>query len=294
MLILALPARADDNSKALSLIEDAADKICGSISTQGSSDSIKAKGDIEAALSGLLKKLGDVGIRGAGEITSQSYVGVLQQDLPKTLEDIRNCKLKVFESLKEKLLSNQSSSQEQVRPHVGWLEPANDPTPENGCGQSIREKYGKGAVLLLLGSSGSVITARDLLKRPTPIIKVGECRLVRIKLSPNGLTVDAEIYDRSSPKPIGTIRDNGYQIDNDQNIVVDRDLHTLVVHEANSRTELLFVKYVNDYTIFMRGYFTCPRPRLMSVRVTNKDIELGNDGSIEANCSVNTGVLSVR
>src|SRR6202011_4350234 len=55
---------------------------------------------IKAELSGLIKKLADLGIVGTGEVNHATYEGVVQQELATTLKDIRECKLKTLEILK--------------------------------------------------------------------------------------------------------------------------------------------------------------------------------------------------
>jgi hypothetical protein len=61
-------------------------------------------GDVRAQLSGLAKRLADLGISGTGDITSESYEGILQGELATALKDMRECKLAVFNSLKQVLL----------------------------------------------------------------------------------------------------------------------------------------------------------------------------------------------
>jgi hypothetical protein len=88
-----------DTPAALTAIADTADRICGIVATQGETQSSKVAGEVKAELSGLARRLASVGVSGAGDITSSSYQGVLQQDLPTTLRDVRDCKLKVFDRL---------------------------------------------------------------------------------------------------------------------------------------------------------------------------------------------------
>jgi hypothetical protein len=66
--------------------------------------SFKIAGNVKAEVSGLVKKLADLGVIGTGETTSTNYEGVLQQQLADTLKDVRNCKLKTLEILKAQLL----------------------------------------------------------------------------------------------------------------------------------------------------------------------------------------------
>lgn len=100
-LAVAYADEAQDRSQVLKEITDTADRICGSISQSGQSTGMKVTGDVKAELGRLAKVLADLGMTGTGEITSQSYEGVLQNDLASTLRDIMQCKLKVLNSLRQ-------------------------------------------------------------------------------------------------------------------------------------------------------------------------------------------------
>jgi hypothetical protein len=107
---ITLPAHGEDaTQQALKAITDTADRICGTVSPSGQSNSFKVTGDVKAELSGLVKKLADLGIIGSGEVSSTAYEGVLQQELSSTLKDVRDCKLKTLQILKERLLPAQSN-----------------------------------------------------------------------------------------------------------------------------------------------------------------------------------------
>ncbi len=102
--ISCFPAYAEDTAQALAEIANTADSICGTVTAAGRSNSVKVTGDIKAELSGLFKKLANLGVSGSGEMTHSDYEGVLQQQLAGALNDLRQCKLKVFNILQEKLL----------------------------------------------------------------------------------------------------------------------------------------------------------------------------------------------
>ncbi len=97
------PAQADTPA-ALSAIADTADRICGILATRGEANTTKVTGEVHAELSGLAKRLASVGVSGSSDIASSNYQGMLQQDLPATLKDIRDCKLKVFDKLQATVL----------------------------------------------------------------------------------------------------------------------------------------------------------------------------------------------
>jgi hypothetical protein len=97
---------ADDLAlqRALGMIEHTADGICGEASTKGEARSSEIRGNVQAQLRGLVSKLAGIGISGLGEITSEEYQNVLREDLAANLRDIRACRLRIFESLKDALL----------------------------------------------------------------------------------------------------------------------------------------------------------------------------------------------
>jgi hypothetical protein len=98
-------AQADGlSSAALAAISDTADRICGTVSTQGEAASSKVSTNLHAELGGLARRLASIGISGATDITSAKYQGVLQQDLAATLKDVRICKMRIFETLSVKIL----------------------------------------------------------------------------------------------------------------------------------------------------------------------------------------------
>jgi hypothetical protein len=118
-LLMALrPAYAemseDTRNRALTAITDAAEKICGSVPTSGEQDNVVVKGAVAAELGGLAKKLANLGISATGDITSKTYEGLLQGDLPAAIKDARGCKLHIFDTLQERLLSTQ-------KPEGAWL-----------------------------------------------------------------------------------------------------------------------------------------------------------------------------
>jgi hypothetical protein len=103
-------ARAASTADILGAIGEAADRICVPVAQSGHTTQTTAHGDVKAGLSWLAKKLADVGITGTAEIASTEYEGVLQDQLAAALGDIRQCKLKVFDSLQKKLLSGAPDS----------------------------------------------------------------------------------------------------------------------------------------------------------------------------------------
>lgn len=94
---------------ALNAITDTAAKICNTVPTSGERDSAEVKGDVKAEVSGLLKKLGDLGISGTGRYTHDDYVGVVQEQLAAALKHNSDCRLTVFMALQGKLMPQSSA-----------------------------------------------------------------------------------------------------------------------------------------------------------------------------------------
>jgi hypothetical protein len=124
------PAPADaDTAAALTAIADTADRICGIVQTQGEAGSSKAQGDIHAELNGLARRLATLGGSGSIDISSSKYQGLLQQDLPTALKDLRECKLKVFQQLQAAILPGTAQQSGAGAPSPELVQaPANAPT----------------------------------------------------------------------------------------------------------------------------------------------------------------------
>lgn len=97
-------AQGVSNSDALATIAASADAICGRIRTSGEYQSEKVSGEIKTELNSLLKKLADAKISGAASYAADHYAGLLQPDLPSALKDQRDCKLRIFGNLVDKLI----------------------------------------------------------------------------------------------------------------------------------------------------------------------------------------------
>src|SRR5271169_2961917 len=96
----------------------------------------------------------------------------------------------------------------------GWLLPADDPTLRTGCdpiddpndqgywapliGGLLRSMIPrpknpppKTATIVALGNNGIIVTKSD----KVPIVKIAQCTLLSIENAPNGLLIDASVYD---------------------------------------------------------------------------------------------------
>lgn len=75
-ILIGTPSFALDKSAAYQEIKDMLPVVCGSFDANGNSKSLSVKADAEANVNGLLRKLADLGVKGATEFNSDSYVGV--------------------------------------------------------------------------------------------------------------------------------------------------------------------------------------------------------------------------
>jgi hypothetical protein len=148
-------------------------------------------------------------------------------------------------------------------PTVGWLQPANEPTPENGC-----SRHGNDSPVVIMGDNGVMLG--DV--RKATALKVGNCPLVGLQITDNGASIDATIYDAGGRK-IGEIENNRFSIPPADGLVIEKsgDLSTLVVHDGANQ-EVLYARYLNKNAFRIRGIFSCPLPRSHTVRVTDKAI----------------------
>ena len=135
LVIAAAPAthdmtRADSleaQQKALELITNTADRICYIVSTTGDANSVEAQGHVTAQLNGLASKLADIGVSGSGGFNNETYKNVLRQDLASTLNNSVACKLKVFDTLQNKLLETRPAQPAPVP--QSFPAPAHQPAP---------------------------------------------------------------------------------------------------------------------------------------------------------------------
>ena len=90
--------------EALDVIRTFTNDYCSRIPLEGSGGDVKLSGKAQAKLlTGLFKKLADIGVEGVGEYKLSEYKGVLRSDLVEALKDNQNCRLKVWERLKNLL-----------------------------------------------------------------------------------------------------------------------------------------------------------------------------------------------
>jgi hypothetical protein len=94
---------------ALQIITDFADRLCLTPPLEGSGSTVELSGVAKAELDGLLKRMAALGIQGSAKFQQSQFRGLLQKDLVAALKTSTDCKLKVLDALKDKLLSNVSA-----------------------------------------------------------------------------------------------------------------------------------------------------------------------------------------
>jgi len=98
----ALTQSTSASKEALDVIADFADRLCKSVPLNGHTSSVELSGTAKAELAGVIKKISDLGIEGAGRYQSDSYQSVLQKDLAGLLQDYHKCRIQVWNDLKDK------------------------------------------------------------------------------------------------------------------------------------------------------------------------------------------------
>ena len=95
----------------------------GNVATSGQVNAARGAAEVKAALNGLAKGLADLGVSASENTSSSSYEGVVQQELPTALRDVRECKLRVFQTLQEKLSPDARSTPVRTRSrrHKNWI-----------------------------------------------------------------------------------------------------------------------------------------------------------------------------
>jgi Ricin-type beta-trefoil lectin domain len=101
-------------SEALKMITDTAAQICESVPLEQSANGVTLSGDAQAKLGGLVGRIANLGLSGAGQYHSDKSTGVLQKDLSLAIQNANNCKLQVFQTLERDLIgSNGANNDDQ-------------------------------------------------------------------------------------------------------------------------------------------------------------------------------------
>ena len=127
-----IAASLGDNEKALNMIADFADRLCKDIPIKGDGDIFELTGSAKAELNEIIKKLARAGIDGAVKYQNAEYEGLLQKDLVDALKSSTDCKLQIWNDLKNKIiLSNNSPTPKPIDLTPIKPTPENDGLPDN-------------------------------------------------------------------------------------------------------------------------------------------------------------------
>jgi hypothetical protein len=99
---------------ALKDITDAAERICNSIPLSGTSQSAELSGQAKAEVNGVIKKVAELGVQGAGKYQTSEFSNVLQRDLAQAIQTNANCKQTVFGVLVDRMIPARSSGPASV------------------------------------------------------------------------------------------------------------------------------------------------------------------------------------
>jgi hypothetical protein len=164
-------------------------------------------GDVKAELKGLAKHLADLGVSGTGSINSDEYVGVLRPDLPSALNSVRDCKLKVFDKLEQKLITRSGQADmaepqntaEQSKAISQGTSPDTDPRARLDSG-AIRIR-GREVTVSNCGVGGCGVAVRFSLENASAIAFEAALRRDAISVGP---CTDVEATSSGLPFAVGT------------------------------------------------------------------------------------------
>ncbi|MEI7995597.1 MAG: hypothetical protein WCH01_11920 [Methylococcaceae bacterium] len=108
----------DTQKQALDIVADFADKFCKQVPLEGSTGNVELSGNAKAELNGLLKNLANLGIEGATKYQTSEYQGLLQKDLVEGLKSSTNCRLQVWDGLKNKLITSQPDEKDVIQQNI--------------------------------------------------------------------------------------------------------------------------------------------------------------------------------
>lgn len=93
----------------LVVIANTAERICGVVKDQGSASSVAAKGAVSVELRGLASQIQTTGGQSSGSITSDEYQGVLRDQVGPLMQNLSDCRFKVFQILVFKIAPSVTS-----------------------------------------------------------------------------------------------------------------------------------------------------------------------------------------
>ena len=100
--IYSTPASAEiDVDKASTLVKEMAETICGQMIYDGNKHSEALSASATAKVNNLIKQIADIGGTVQGEISRSGYYGVLQEQLGSTIKNNQDCRMHIWDDLKD-------------------------------------------------------------------------------------------------------------------------------------------------------------------------------------------------
>jgi hypothetical protein len=107
----------ESQREALKEIRATANDLCSDINSNVTVSELELSGSAKAKLEGLIGKVVDLGIEGAGKYKGGGYNGPLQEQLAKAIHDRDNCRKHIFDILQEKMIEKRSDGMRLNRAH---------------------------------------------------------------------------------------------------------------------------------------------------------------------------------
>lgn len=90
----------EKDQKALNVITAFAKDYCDTVPLKSTTESVEVSGKVKAGITGLVKKLADLGIEGAAVYRTTESQGVLQKDLAGLAKDAKDCRKMIWQDLR--------------------------------------------------------------------------------------------------------------------------------------------------------------------------------------------------
>jgi hypothetical protein len=133
----------------------------------------------------------------------------------------------------------------------GWLLPANEATPPNGC-TDMGHPPPAGSILFVAGRNGAWTAAQS----KSVVLNVGNSDRLYVERDGQGLAFDADIFDENGILSARIIK-NEFHLIPGQYSYQERsaDRSKLTVYDKTGR-EMLYVDYANANSVLVRGLFS--------------------------------------
>jgi hypothetical protein len=153
---------------------------------------------------------------------------------------------------------------ERLEMHSDWLVPASDATPHNSWCPSL-DKLPPRSVILLVGSNTAYA-----FRFPASIIKIEGVPKFSLDRDDHGrIAITADIFDEED-NAVVEIEHNHFLVDGGAFKMERPDISTLVVYARKHKEQVLWVRFLNDSTMQLRGTFRYPDS--LGVTITDSSI----------------------